>query len=213
MSKTKRKSNIFEYELLDGEEILWMDKPQAWKLFNAHDLYLIPFSLFWCGFALFWMSGASRAGLFALFGLPHVLVGLYMLIGRFIVKYMRNRNTYYAVTNHRILITTRLLWTKFHAFSIDTLPALEKSVGVGGIGTISFGIEPQQPWWGRRRANYSNTGMELFGYTLPGFYDIANANEVYRLISELRHSYSLAPVQNYDEADDIWQPRKRKALR
>lgn len=210
MSKAKRKSNIFQDELLEGEEILWMDKPQAWKLLNVYDLYLIPVSVFWCAIVFsFWQTSG-----FFVFILPHTLIGLYMLFGRFIVKYLRNRRTYYAITDRRILIMTGLLARKFQTFAIDTLPALDKSIGFGGIGTISFGIEPTRPWWTRRQANYANTGMEFFGYSVTAFYDIANANEVYRLISELQHRYSAIPVQSYENGyEDAWQPAKRKAFR
>ncbi len=206
MNKAKRNTTVFQEELLDDETILWFGKPQAWRLLNSHDLFLIPFSLFWCAFVFSFL----QMGAFGLFILPHTLIGLYMLVGRFIVKYLRNKNTYYAVTNERILIATRLLSAKFQAVAINTLPALNKSVSVGGVGTINFGLEPHQPWWSRGRANYSNTGMEFFGYTVPGFYDIADANEVYRLISELRHAQA-APVSYYDEPDHPWKPAKRKA--
>ena len=114
MSKAKRKFNVFQDELLEGEEILWMDKPQAWKLLNVYDLYLIPFSLFWCGIVFSFWQGSG----FILFILPHTLIGLYMLFGRFIVKYLRNRRTYYAVTDRRILIMSGLLGRKFQTFPI-----------------------------------------------------------------------------------------------
>ncbi len=96
--------------LAEGESIQWVGQPDPTKLVSPADWIMIPFSLFWCGFAVFWevtaLTGivSSREAtpliwIFPLFGIPFVLVGLYMVFGRFIAKkYMRKR-TYYAVTN------------------------------------------------------------------------------------------------------------------
>jgi hypothetical protein len=195
MSKAKRDLQWLEYELLPDEEVLWIGQPLTSKIFNWHDLYLIPFSLFWCGFSLFWMAGASQGGLFMLFGIPHVLIGLYMLVGRFFYKYWKKRNTVYGITDHRVFVQTQLLNRSFSSITLETIPELKKSVGADGVGTITFdtfaNIKAKRGH--RKGMNVSNTGLELFsglGYAeVPGFYDIPQADEVYRLINELRHGY------------------------
>ena len=94
--------------LLSGEHLLWTGRPDPRVLFTAADGFLVPFSLLWCGFAIFWFVGASRsAGLgFASFGLVFVAVGLYFVLGRFIYKAHRKRVTAYAVTDRRVLVAT-----------------------------------------------------------------------------------------------------------
>jgi hypothetical protein len=199
MMRSKRKGQPFIDDLLPNETILWTGQPDPAILFTPQDLYLVPFSLMWGGFAIFWeasvLSG-SAPFFFRLWGIPFVCVGLYFIFGRFIYKTWKKRHTFYAVTNKRILILRELWGSNLHAFFIDSLPTLNKRIGRNGAGTITFGIPPKKNWWSRSgTVDYSNTGMELFGggAELPGFYDIRDANDVYRGLTELMDA---SPVKN-----------------
>ena len=86
--------NELRQHLNQGESLLWTGTPKKGILFNSGDLFLIPFSIFWCGFAIFWMYGASEGGgIFALFGIPFVVIGLYLLFGRFFLEAAQRANT------------------------------------------------------------------------------------------------------------------------
>jgi hypothetical protein len=89
-----------------NEQTLWEGTPDPTVIFAKQDRILVPFSLLWTGFALFWETGASVAGWFpgAIFGLVFVAVGLYMVIGRFFYKRWDRRRTQYVVTNRRALV-------------------------------------------------------------------------------------------------------------
>ncbi len=92
-------------EYLSGDEyIIWQGRPEKGHIFCKYDFYMVPFSLLWGGFAIFWEASVIASGgpfFFKLWGIPFVLVGLYMIVGRFFVQqYMRGR-TRYAITDKR----------------------------------------------------------------------------------------------------------------
>ena len=64
-------------------------QPEKGFTFTSRDLVMIPFSIFWLAFALFWEFSVitSTSSLFmAIWGLPFVGVGIYLLFGRWIRK-------------------------------------------------------------------------------------------------------------------------------
>jgi hypothetical protein len=44
----------FAGRLLDGETVVWSGRPGQGLRFTGRDLLLVPFSLLWGGFAVFW---------------------------------------------------------------------------------------------------------------------------------------------------------------
>lgn len=185
--------DLIREELLPEERILWADQPLPGRLFSPADLFLIPFSLFWLGFSIFWMvmagAGARSApGLigivFPLFGLPFVLVGLYLVFGRFIYAHYRRKNTFYAVTDQRIIVINRMFNKTVRSEKINSITTMDKYVRRDGSGTISFGMMPYP-------MEYSNSGMY---YGRRNYYrnmalaleNIKDVDDVYRIISEQR---------------------------
>ena len=189
-------NQLFQEELLKDETVLWTGQPEPKVLFTKADIFLIPFSLLWAGFAIFWevtatvmlvTSEVSRGKspiFFPIFGGFFVLMGLYFVFGRFIYKFYRKKNTYYAVTNKRVLTLTTLHSRNIKAVYIDAITGINKSVRPDGIGSITFGTPTP------RSQGYGNTGMDFFtsfyGGDVPIFYDIKDAKKVYELVNDLR---------------------------
>src|SRR5256714_15111334 len=94
-----------ERHLSAGERVEWVGRPDPAKHFTRGDVFLVPFSIMWGGFSIFWEASAiGGAGpFFALWGIPFVVIGLYFIFGRFIYKARRKRRTIYAVTNRRVM--------------------------------------------------------------------------------------------------------------
>jgi len=56
---TRLPFDILSSELLPGETVQWTGRPNSAVIFHREDWALIPFSLLWGGFAIFWLLGAS----------------------------------------------------------------------------------------------------------------------------------------------------------
>jgi hypothetical protein len=137
-----------QLELTSGESILWAAQPNASSIFHREDLSMIPFSLLWGGFAIFWEAGVTGVRgsstthpaptFFMLWGIPFVVIGQYMIWGGFIVAAWKKRGTFYALTNRRAIVVQDGWSRKTASAYLDTLPALIKEGGSNGIGTLRF---------------------------------------------------------------------------
>jgi hypothetical protein len=80
-------------QLLPGEKIVWEGAPYSGLVFRPIEIFLIPFSLLWGGFAVVWNAGVWKTDAdlsFKLFGLPFLIAGLYVTVGRFVANVNAN---------------------------------------------------------------------------------------------------------------------------
>jgi len=180
-----------ERHLLPSEHIEWIGRPDPAKHFTRSDAFLIPFSLMWGGFAIFWEATAIAAGagpFFALWGIPFVVLGLYFIFGRFVYKARRKRRTIYAVTNRRVMTLVRGRSDEsVEGAALSSIPNISTSAASNGHGNVEFGpsSSPSNGWYG-------NSGMEFFarGQMMSGvrFYDIEDPRSVADLVERLREA-------------------------
>jgi hypothetical protein len=172
-----------ENELMKGERLLWFGRPDPNRFFARNDVFLIPFSLMWGGFAIFWEISVIREGwgFGVVWGIPFVAIGLYMIAGRFLVKSRRRRRTHYALTDKRVLIVDGGGSTR--AAFLSSIPTIDSRLRSDGSGTIIFG----NPSW--TQAAYADSGTDFFGSDSGdwiGFHDIPDARSVVDLVNEQR---------------------------
>jgi hypothetical protein len=182
-------------ELSSGESFAWAGQPSRKVVFHSQDWAMIPFSLMWGGFAIFWEASVlgfpgpmhtkgvnPASGFMALWGIPFVLVGQYLIWGRFLYNAWKKGRMFYAVTNKRVLVVNKARGRNVVAAFLQQLPAIEKSVRTDGIGTITFGLVPMVY---SRRSNLGSWDGGLSSL-VPTFVDVEDAENVYRIVSDLR---------------------------
>jgi hypothetical protein len=173
----------FDDHLVAGEKVLWIGRPDLAKRFRKSDRFAIPFSLMWGGFTVLWEAAAiaGGAGFFALWGVPFIGVGLYMIVGRFFYRARVKRRTWFAVTNKRVLkLERRKNGDTVDALFLDAIPAVNRDVGADGSGTVIFGSG------NRWQADLTPAFLSGNDQVPLAFYDISDAVHVAELVTELR---------------------------
>lgn len=189
--------DVIESELSGNEKLLWSGKPRQGIVFRSFDIFMVPFSLIWAGFAVFWEimvliqipGEAGTIGIFfAFWGVPFVLAGLYILFGRFIIDSKRRKHTFYGVSDERIITVSGIFSRKVESVNLKTLSNLSLKEKTDKSGTISFGQGNPYPWW-------------FNGYALPGMYKtgqefemIEDARKVYEIIRKAQTSKYTADL-------------------
>ena len=169
------------------EQVLWTGKPYTSRSYHTSP-FLVIFSLFWCGFAVFWTVMASSAGgFFGLFGIPFVCVGVYLLYSVFFGQKKAIQSAVYAVTDRRALILTHdRNGVNCTEYVFANLANISLEDVQGDTGTIRF-VQPMpyyngyhygNAYYGRRRGGY-DARRELS----TAFFMIDGVHEVYRMIS------------------------------
>jgi len=167
---------LIRQRLEPQERVLWWGQPRRGIRFRQIDLFLVPFSLMWGGFAIFWeFLAVSKNGpaFFALFGIPFVVIGLYLIAGRFVFDAWRRARTYYAVTQRRILILSR---ASLKSVELRNLSEMNLRESRDGSGSLTFG-----PHLGLSQLNHS---FGVWGGTppVPTFEFIPDVGQVHATV-------------------------------
>jgi hypothetical protein len=181
-------ASALEPHLVGGERVLWTGRPDPTKRLTKTDLFAVPFSVLWGGFAIFWETSVIASGaplFFALWGIPFVAVGLYMIAGRFVYRAWLRRRTLYAVTDRRIIkLVRRRSGDTVEAVFLDAVPAVNRELRPDGSGSVMFGSASVQA---RANALLPVAVAKVEGIPLA-FEDIPDAAHVAELVTELRRS-------------------------
>ena len=133
--------NELKQDIGKNEKLLWAGKPKEGIVFRTTDLFLIPFSMLWFGFIIFWEYNVLKMGvsIFALFGIPFFVIGLYMFAGRFVIDSLKRKNTLYGITDNRVIIKSGVISKDMKSLNIKTISDLTFKEKKDGSGTITFG--------------------------------------------------------------------------
>jgi hypothetical protein len=162
--------------LEEGEQILWQGAPDPRVVFTLSQIPEILFGLFFAGFALFWTVMATYAGgIFGLFGLPFLAVGLMVIFkSNYLLAYL-NRYTHYTLTSRRAIIATSYPYAKreMKSYPIDPKSELELTLQ-DELGSIVF---HRKIWRSRNSSDHTKN---------IGFYRIQDARRVFSLMRQIQ---------------------------
>jgi hypothetical protein len=188
--------------LRSAEKVLWRGKPpQGLLVLHIADLFIIPFFIFWTGFACFWelsviaiflADPGNLAGpgiCMPLFGLPFVAIGLFMLGGRFVGDFLARRRTFYALTDRRVMILTGLQGKNVTSVPLEKIDNVGMTIHRNGTGTLVFARGPNAARYSG--FTYYATATGNSSNTIPAFDHIADPKKVYDLVLEAQDDLTV----------------------
>ena len=134
--------NELKDNLISGEKLIWAGQPKTGIMITRSDAFLIPFSLVWCGCAIFWEWTAFVTGaplFLKLWGIPFILCGLYLVTGRFYIDARKRAKTIYGITNERIIIKSGIFNQEIKSLNIKTISDVTMNEKADNSGTITLG--------------------------------------------------------------------------
>ena len=121
--------------------------------------------------------------IFPLFGIPFVLIGLYIMIGRFFVDAKLRKGTFYGVTEDRVIIVSRLFGKTISSFDLQTMPSISMNQKDDGSGNIVFGERSNMP------SGFGKQRMSGTSHNVPTMFEmIDDVAHVYKVIRDSQQS-------------------------
>jgi Bacterial PH domain len=168
-----------ELPLQNGERVVWTGQPGQGVRFRRADRSAIPFTLLWFGFFIFWEAWAIRTGRwgFILWGIPFLLIGAQVSVGRFLSDARRRARTTYVLTDRRLLVALGGKSPSVSTFSLRTIPAITLVESKAGSGDIVLDFSDAR--------HVAVGGLRPKGSLAPTMLEfLPDARHVYNLICE-----------------------------
>lgn len=175
----------FASKISQDETLLWHGQPDKNRLFTSADAVNIPVSLLFLAFSAYWTYLAVHAGKwFFLLGVPSLLVGLYLLIFRFLYKRYVKGCTYYVITDRRILFCYDGRNTRqFCEVPISELKDVRMTL-VGDRGSLYFDVRGSVAVSRAASQRIDNAGMTLGIGEANAFFDIKEPKIPFEILQQ-----------------------------
>jgi len=160
------------------ERLLWSGRPPRGLLFRGHDAVVMPAGIAVLAFSVFWVYQSINVHAplaFVLWSVPIVASALYIVAGRFFVDAWHRANTYYGVTDQRVLFVSGARGSKVKSINLRAMVDVSLNEKPSGVGSIAFGTVEVPVPTGFLRASPDPAPRNVFEL-------IPNARSVYDLI-------------------------------
>ncbi len=154
---------------MSGESLLWQGESQkgGGAKANVGGSFMKFFAVFWLSFAIFWtVSAAVTGGVFGLFGVPFILIGIFLLMGN-------GGKKYYAITDRRVLTLTKKRLDSEYLNKISSINFIE---GKNNIGSVTYGTNAME--------YVRNSNGSHYRQVRGGLYCVFDPQEVYRILND-----------------------------
>ncbi|QDV72671.1 hypothetical protein [Botrimarina mediterranea] len=170
---------LVDNELDRDERLVWLAQPDPKAFTRGYwpiQLFGIPFT----AFSVFWitMAASMGGGLFALFGLPFVLVGSGMLTAPYWGRRWARKSVYALTDGRAIVFKQEWNGMSIRSFRPEQLGSIERRQYADGAGDLIFAKEIAS--YGNR-----NHGPRI---NQIGFIGVANVKQVEDLLEKLADS-------------------------
>ncbi|GMU87541.1 MAG: hypothetical protein AMXMBFR48_27820 [Ignavibacteriales bacterium] len=201
-----------EQYLEAGENLIWTGQPKQGLVFSAFDIWMVIFGIIWTSGVVSWIYAAWDAAIwFAMFGLPFLLVGLYLIFGKFFIDARTRSTAIYAITNRRVIITYKKVRKKFYSYEYGKIReiALRENADKSGAIYLYF---PEG--WSRNAQVFRNADDVFEKLKNSNLKKAANAlfnqGEIYSGMRE--DSFSLLPDARgaYEKLEEQFKTHQAK---
>ena len=172
-------SQVFNQYLKEGEVILWSGKPRQGLQLRDADIILIPASIILIGFAVildYTLIHYDSPFIFKVIGLLFAIAGIYMIGIRFLLDIRRRKQTFYCITNRRVLMISGRK-KKIKTLPLKNIEQLDKTEERDGSGFIIFGnTNPLWPWLLGK--------FYMSGAHIPGLEMLPDVRTVFTILEE-----------------------------
>ncbi len=183
------------------EKIFWEGKP-LFKPFVITAFFLGAFiGLFFLGLVIF--AGFHSLGITILL-LPHFWIGLLLIIGPPLYRWLVYKHTWYAITDKRAIIQTGVVGRDFKTVDHDQITNAEVNVGFWDriFGSGSVLIYTAGGAWA---STYGRRGTTV---SPPSFSNIPNPYDVFKLLKKV--SFDIKAELEYPTA---YRPKVAKGYK
>lgn len=160
------------------EKLLWQGVPATGLRFTGAGAVLSFFGVFFLTFSIFWMIMAASIGgfsgaeaLFPLFGLPFVLIGLWLVFGHWFFDAYKRKHARYALSNKRAFVARTMFGRRMESYPIDRSSQIH--LISGKLDTVHF---TQTTYRTKNGTAVKNIGFRF----------IPDGQEVYDLLRKVR---------------------------
>ena len=177
---------IIQGAMSAGETLLWAGKPTSGFRFLPYDWFVVPIVLFWMGIPIFIVGTtppSQSGGPPAWFFVPFLMIGSFLLVGRYAVDAWVRSRTYYGITDHSVVIVQRAFRENTQFLDLRSLNAMTLTLRRDGTGVILFGTPLPMM--------YGNIWLTGGQWGSPRFDWLADARGVYEQIRSARQALAV----------------------